>query len=57
MAERCVLSMVNEGFRILEEGVAIRSSDIDVVWNFGYGFPRFKGMETTTRRAHVISID
>ena len=35
--------LINEGFRILEEGVAIRASDIDVVWAAGYGFPRYRG--------------
>jgi 3-hydroxyacyl-CoA dehydrogenase len=41
--ERCLYSLLNEGFRILEEGVAQRSSDIDVVWSAGYGFPRYRG--------------
>lgn len=35
--------MLNEGIRILEEGVAIRASDVDVVWAAGYGFPRYRG--------------
>jgi 3-hydroxyacyl-CoA dehydrogenase len=35
--------LLNEGLRILEEGVALRASDIDVVWNAGYGFPRYRG--------------
>jgi len=35
--------MVNEGCKILEEGIAIRPSDIDVVHVFGYGFPAYKG--------------
>jgi 3-hydroxyacyl-CoA dehydrogenase len=35
--------MVNEGARILAEGKAIRSSDIDVVWVLGYGFPAHRG--------------
>ena len=35
--------LLNEGLRILEEGVAIRASDIDVVWTAGYGFPRYRG--------------
>ncbi|PXA86873.1 3-hydroxyacyl-CoA dehydrogenase [Nostoc sp. 3335mG] len=35
--------MVNEGAKILEEGIAQRASDIDVVWNYGYGWPRHKG--------------
>ncbi len=43
IVERCVLPLVNEGARILEEGVAIRAGDIDVVWLYGYGFPRWRG--------------
>lgn len=35
--------LLNEGFRILEEGIVQRASDIDVVWTFGYGFPRYRG--------------
>jgi 3-hydroxyacyl-CoA dehydrogenase len=35
--------MVNEGARILEEGIAIRASDIDVVWCNGYGWPKYRG--------------
>jgi 3-hydroxyacyl-CoA dehydrogenase len=41
--ERLLHPLVNEGARILEEGVAIRASDIDVVYVNGYGFPRFRG--------------
>jgi 3-hydroxyacyl-CoA dehydrogenase len=41
--ERCVYSMINEGARILEEGVALRPGDIDTVYTAGYGFPRFRG--------------
>jgi 3-hydroxyacyl-CoA dehydrogenase len=40
---RCVLALVNEGARILEEGIALRASDIDVVYLAGYGFPRYRG--------------
>lgn len=40
---RCLLAMINEGFNILEEGVAQRACDIDVVWTMGYGFPKSKG--------------
>ncbi len=43
IVERCVLPLINEGARILEEGIAIRASDIDVVWLYGYGFPRWRG--------------
>ncbi|MBL8770929.1 MAG: enoyl-CoA hydratase/isomerase family protein [Phenylobacterium sp.] len=41
--ERCVFPMINEGVKILEEGKAIRSSDIDVVWVNGYGWPVYRG--------------
>ncbi len=41
--QRCVLSLVAVGARILEEGFAFRASDIDVVWTSGYGFPRWRG--------------
>jgi len=34
---------MNEAIRILEEGIAIRASDVDVVWTAGYGFPRYRG--------------
>jgi 3-hydroxyacyl-CoA dehydrogenase len=40
---RTLYVMVNEGAKILEEGIAQRASDIDVVWNHGYGWPRHKG--------------
>ena len=43
IVERCLYPLLNEGFRILEEGVALRSSDVDVVWTSGYGFPRYRG--------------
>jgi len=41
--ERCMYVMINEGAKILEEGVASRSLDIDVVWICGYGFPSYRG--------------
>jgi 3-hydroxyacyl-CoA dehydrogenase len=41
--ERCVYPMINEGAKILEEGKAIRSSDIDIVWENGYGWPVYRG--------------
>ena len=40
---RCILALVNEGARLLEEGIAVRASDIDVVYLAGYGFPRYRG--------------
>jgi 3-hydroxyacyl-CoA dehydrogenase len=41
--DRCLYPLLNEGFRILQEGVVQRASDIDVVWTSGYGFPRYRG--------------
>ncbi len=41
--ERCILPMVNEGAKILAEGIAIRASDIDVVYVYGYGWPVYRG--------------
>ncbi|OXE37594.1 MAG: 3-hydroxyacyl-CoA dehydrogenase [Phenylobacterium zucineum] len=41
--ERCLYPMINEGMKILEEGKAIRASDIDVVWQNGYGWPVYRG--------------
>ena len=41
--ERCLLPMVNEAAKILEEGIAIRPSDIDVIWINGYGWPVYTG--------------
>ena len=41
--ERCIYPMINEGAKILEEGKAIRASDIDIVWINGYGFPVYRG--------------
>jgi 3-hydroxyacyl-CoA dehydrogenase len=41
--DRCLCALINEGARILDEGVAIRASDIDVVYTSGYGFPRHRG--------------
>ncbi|MBM6593127.1 3-hydroxyacyl-CoA dehydrogenase NAD-binding domain-containing protein [Microvirga pudoricolor] len=41
--DRLILPMINEGARIIEEGVAARPGDIDVIWIHGYGFPRWRG--------------
>ncbi|WP_050386798.1 3-hydroxyacyl-CoA dehydrogenase NAD-binding domain-containing protein [Bradyrhizobium pachyrhizi] len=41
--ERVTYSMINEGARILEEGIAARPSDIDIVWLYGYGWPIYRG--------------
>lgn len=41
--QRCIYPMINEGAKILEEGIAIRASDIDVTWVYGYGWPVYRG--------------
>jgi 3-hydroxyacyl-CoA dehydrogenase len=43
IVQRCIYALVNEGARILEEGIAQRASDIDMVYIMGYGFPPFRG--------------
>ena len=43
IVQRCMYPLVNEGAKILEEGIAIRASDIDIVYLFGYGFPVYRG--------------
>jgi 3-hydroxyacyl-CoA dehydrogenase len=41
--ERCLYPIINEGAKVLEEGIALRSSDIDVALQFGYGWPAYRG--------------
>jgi 3-hydroxyacyl-CoA dehydrogenase len=43
IVERCMYALANEGAKILEEGIALRASDIDVVYLTGYGFPAARG--------------
>jgi len=43
IVERMIYPMINEGARILEEGIAYRPSDIDVTWVYGYGWPVWRG--------------
>ena len=43
IVERCILPLINEAARIVEEGIALRPGDVDVVWANGYGFPRYRG--------------
>ena len=43
IVERCIYALVNEGARILEEGIALRAVDIDIIYLNGYGFPAFRG--------------
>lgn len=41
--DRCLFMLINEGIQILDEGIALRASDIDLVWTCGYGFPIWLG--------------
>ncbi len=43
IVERCIFALANEGARILEEGIAMRASDVDMVYLTGYGFPAHRG--------------
>lgn len=43
IVKRCIYPLINEGARILEEGIAIRASDIDIIYIYGYGFPVYRG--------------
>ena len=43
IVERMILPMINEGARILDEGIAARPGDIDVIWVYGYGWPVWRG--------------
>jgi 3-hydroxyacyl-CoA dehydrogenase len=43
MLERLIYPMINEGAKILDEGIALRPGDIDVIWIYGYGWPIYRG--------------
>jgi 3-hydroxyacyl-CoA dehydrogenase len=43
IVSRCILALINEGARILEQGIAASPAHIDVIWCNGYGFPRHRG--------------
>jgi 3-hydroxyacyl-CoA dehydrogenase len=43
IVERCIYALINEAARIIEDGIAQRSSDIDIVYLNGYGFPAWRG--------------
>ena len=43
IVERCMVALANEGARIIEEGIALRAVDVDMVYLTGYGFPRYRG--------------
>lgn len=69
--ERCLLAMINEAARILDEGVAARPGDIDVIWTSGLGWPRHLGgpmfwadetglvnvLESLRTYSHVVGAD
>jgi 3-hydroxyacyl-CoA dehydrogenase len=43
IVERCIYALINEGARVLEDGIAARAVDIDVIYLTGYGFPAYRG--------------
>ena len=43
IVERCMYALINEGAKILDERIAARPLDVDMIWIFGYGFPRYRG--------------
>lgn len=43
IVERCIYALINEGAKVLEEGIALRALDIDVIYLTGYGFPAYRG--------------
>ncbi|WP_334127887.1 3-hydroxyacyl-CoA dehydrogenase NAD-binding domain-containing protein [Sneathiella sp.] len=53
--KRCIYPMINEAAKILEEGIATRASDIDVIWVYGYGWPVYRG--GPTRYADYIGVE
>jgi 3-hydroxyacyl-CoA dehydrogenase len=57
--ERCLYAMINEGAKILDEGIALRASDIDLAWVHGYGWPAYLGgpmhHADTLGLAHVLA--
>lgn len=55
IVERCLYPLINEGAKILEEGIAYRAGDIDIVWLNGYGFPALKG--GPMHAANVIGLE
>ena len=59
IVERLIFPMINEGARILEERIALRPGDIDIVWVYGFGFPAWRGgplfMADEIGLAHVVA--
>ena len=43
IVDRCIYALANEGARILEEGIALRAVDLDIIYLHGYGFPGYRG--------------
>ena len=41
--KRCLYPLINIGAQLLDDGVALRASDIDIVYCYGYGFPKYRG--------------
>ena len=53
IVDRCIYALVNEGARIVEDGIAQRSSDVDIVYLNGYGFPPSEAVPCSTRTKWV----
>jgi 3-hydroxyacyl-CoA dehydrogenase len=53
--DRCLYALANEGARVIEDGIAARASDIDVVYLTGYGFPNYRGGPMF--RADLVGLD
>jgi 3-hydroxyacyl-CoA dehydrogenase len=60
IVERCIFALINEGARIIEDGIAQRSSDIDLVYLNGYGFPAYRGgpmfYADQTELRHIVRV-
>jgi 3-hydroxyacyl-CoA dehydrogenase len=56
VVDRCMRALAQEGARILEEGIALRASDIDVVYLNGYGFPRHRGGPMFHAQANGLAV-
>ena len=55
IVRRVLYPLVNEAFKILEEGIASDPSDIDIIYLYGYGWPAFKGEPILIRVTNIIS--
>ena len=52
IVDRSLYALINRGAQLLDDGIALRASDIDVIWTAGYGFPAYRGGAHVLRRYH-----